>query len=555
MLRWIRTLSELSISDAARFASGLFGSVKNVVASDAARFVEDSPYEVNTNDSADAIFNELFKQRGDIFAHFDRDYRLDAEEKADLECRNSGHGTGATRRFANDIVGKSGPTLQVMSNDHYEFPPELAQEYQEKAAQWFADMKLHRKTKTMLRATLSRGEGLGMFHPVVGTRERQLFPNPIAVNFRLFDARRLDTADRLFDESKSEYVDGIKYDAYGLPSEYRIDTRNIADIRAESASGSQVTIGVTKPKFQYVQAENVAHLFLEDVPEQRRGFTQFVAGMLPSSLARKTAMSITKAMRNLAMLFGFLEQDAVPEGAVDESGNPVPQERAKPNSTFRIYDGVFKVLAGGLKFKTPDQKLPHNNSEAFLKTMVGWLGSSINMPSFMVTGDFSDTNYTSGRLGAQGWDGTIDEGRDLIECEVLEKALRIFHARAVAVEGFFSDELMAVLRSPEGTPYPETPKHRWNFPTRPSIQPLITARANQIFLSTGQKTHAEIMTDSDVETQWTAEAKQYGISVEQYRRVKLAAVHGLTSAELDLLLQEDDKINESADSTNAMEEV
>ncbi len=513
-------------------------SVQLVASANPQPYVPDSPHELNTNDDSDPDFDDIFKRSGDVFSTFDRDYRIDAENKADNETKNSGQATGATRRFANDIMGKHGPTLQVMSDHNYEFTGDTAKEYQDKVAEWFKDMKLCRKGKIALRACLRRGAGAGRFHPVIGARERQLFPNPLAINFRLFDTRRLDSLDDkyLYTDINDPYLDGIKVDSYGLPDEYRIDTRNIREIRGDYHFSSGLTSN-SRPVFEYVKAEHVAHIFLEEVPEQRRGFTLLASGILPSSLARKTAMSITKGIRKAAMLFGFIEQEALPDNAEDKDGNPLAEARAVPQTGFRLHDGLMKFLGGGQKFVSGDQKLPSNNTESFLKQITGWLGTAINMPSFMVTSDYSETSYTSGRLGAQGWDGTVAEGQELVEAELLSKALNLFHLRAPRVAGFLSDELIAVL-SKGGKVSKKPPKHKWNFTTRPSIQPLITARANQVFLKTGQKTHADIMTDTDVNSAWACQAETYGITIDQWRRIMLLEVTGLKPDQLAIALGE-----------------
>ncbi|MFO0916102.1 MAG: phage portal protein [Pirellulales bacterium] len=120
------------------------------------------------------------------------------------------------RTYQNELVG-TGRRLQIVDTD-----PEVARELEKKFHQWLKGIRFARKLRALKLAKRVDGEGIGIFYPILSDEVTERFCNPVKIGFRLLECDRLaDAMASLGIEDRSGFVDGIKFDEYGHPVQYR----------------------------------------------------------------------------------------------------------------------------------------------------------------------------------------------------------------------------------------------------------------------------------------------------------------------------------------------
>lgn len=153
-----------------------------------------------------------------------------------------------------------------------------------------------------------------------------------------------------------------------------------------------------------VPASEIEHAFLcFDEESQVRGVTWFHAALTDAkNLAGYNDGVITQA-RVAAMSMGFLERDAEDEteyeGYEDEYGNEQAVE-------IDVSPASFNELPPGYKLNQFDPKQPTQNHAAFVNTILRDVATGLGVNFFSLTGDLSEVNYSSARVG-------LGEERDL----------------------------------------------------------------------------------------------------------------------------------------------
>jgi len=149
------------------------------------------------------------------------------------------------------------------------------------------------------------------------------------------------------------------------------------------------------PQSRRVPASEIAHVYRIDRAGQVRGVPWLAPVIL--SLADYADYADAQRMRQkIAACFAVFEVDANGEGG----GNPLLGEAATPArpALEELSPGIYERLPPGrdIKFATP----PGVEGYADMSRIsLREIAAGLNIPAFVLSGDLSDLNFSSGRLG------------------------------------------------------------------------------------------------------------------------------------------------------------
>lgn len=146
-----------------------------------------------------------------------------------------------------------------------------------------------------------------------------------------------------------------------------------------------------------IPASRMTHAFLLiDDESQARGVTWFHAALLQAKDLHEYTSGVVQQARVAAHTLGFLERSSADEvgftGADDEAGNPQD-----------IYIDVAPLsmneLPPGYRLSQFDPKQPSQNHAEFRNAMLLDIAASLGVMGFSLSGDMSQVNYSSARVG------------------------------------------------------------------------------------------------------------------------------------------------------------
>lgn len=144
----------------------------------------------------------------------------------------------------------------------------------------------------------------------------------------------------------------------------------------------------TSAKYLRIPAQDIIHLYVIERPGQSRGVP-----WLASSIERLHHMagfeqSEVVAARASASIMGFVSS---PEGEL------YGDEHTEDERLTVFEPGIFKYLAPGEQIQVP-QLERSGNFEAFMRSMIRGVAAGIGCSYESVSGDYSQSNYSSSRL-------------------------------------------------------------------------------------------------------------------------------------------------------------
>jgi capsid protein len=165
---------------------------------------------------------------------------------------------------------------------------------------------------------------------------------------------------------------------------------------------------------------------------------------------------------------------------------------------------------------------PATTYDSFNRNMICEEARPLNMPYNIAACDSSGYSYSGGQLDHQPY--FISVGIEQQECEmdVVEKVFDAWFLLAVVSYGWNVDA------------YP-SPKHSWGWPGKPHNDPVKTATARKISLSTGTTTLGKIFSEDgeDFEDNIEQMASEYGISIKEMKARILEANLGDKTSSVD----------------------
>jgi lambda family phage portal protein len=291
------------------------------------------------------------------------------------------------RRFlslvAGNVVGAFGPTLQVRAKTtagELDKPANDAVEIHwcrwAKVADLGGRMSLAHLLRVAVKAVARDGEVL-----VRVVRERKL---PYGLALQLLEADRLDESINKTLAGGNRIRMGVELDSAG---------RAIAYYIKEAHPGE--AWGSAPARVERVPARDVYHLFLQERPEQVRGYTWLHAVLMRMNMLHAFEEAAVIAARVGASKMGVFTKK---EDAASDLSTVADEKDEQGNLQMSAEPGEFVELPPGYALETWDPEYPHANFESFLKQCLRGVASGLDVATHNLSGDMTDVNYSSARI-------------------------------------------------------------------------------------------------------------------------------------------------------------
>ena len=253
--------------------------------------------------------------------------------------------------YATDVVG---PWVTV-SFPRAGVPESVRDDVSTAFDAWALKAGLWEKLKTLVRAKTTDGEAFAIFitDPTIVDET-----NKVTLNITPIECDRVESWTEAI--TRENETDGIRFDEYGHPTEYRIlkyhpgDYRSIKNIKSRAG--------------EWVKAANVIHYFEVLRPEQVRGVSDFVSALDIPAMQKSYRSSVTTTAINAASVSGVLFTDNVPEcfDSNDQSIGRCGME-VKPNTVFNMQRGAFLSMPEGWKITQLQAEQPTTQYADFVR--------------------------------------------------------------------------------------------------------------------------------------------------------------------------------------------
>jgi lambda family phage portal protein len=369
-------------------------------------------------------------------------------KRARYEAANGSYPAAIARTLAYDLIG-TGPRLQVTTSDEG-FNADVEARWRE----WVAAVRLPEKLRVMRRARAVDGESFGLLET---NRNLQ---TPSKLDLRVIEADLV--CDPFGFSPDPTSVDGIRLDRYGNPAAYYVMRQHPGDDMQIAGFGEYTT----------VPARLMIHWFRPDRPMQYRGVPEFTPALDLFAKLRRYTLAVIAAAEIAADYSAVLESDLLPNPNGEES------EAIPAGEAFEVERGMMVTLPNGQKLKQLAAEQPTTTFEMFDVRILKQVCVALGIPYFVATGDYADVNFSSGRLGKEGYYRDIDVERWQISDIGLDHLFPAWF-EDMATRGAISYE------APGSIP------HRWLWPGFPYFDPEAEAKAIAIQLQNGLTTFTD----------------------------------------------------------------
>ena len=342
--------------------------------------------------------------------------------------------------LANDTIG-TGPRLQMLSGDE-DFNDKIETEFM----RWADAVHLPSKLRTMRMARCQDGESFA----VLATNPK--VKHSVKLDLMLVEADRISGDLQWLEDDTS--VDGITFDHWGNPTDYRVLKYHPGDIRY--APGDEAI---------HVPAEYMLHIFRQDRPGLHRGVPELTAALPLFAQLRRYNLAVLSAAEAAADFAAILYTDAPPNGESDE---------VEPMDTIPLERNMMLTVPAGWKLGQLDPKQPTANHGEFVKIILSEIARCVVTTYGTLAGDFSGHNYASGRLDNQIYHKSILVDRSFWETEVLNRIIEVWFREYALTEHLIVD----------------APRHLWFWDGFPHVDPGKEATAQEKRLANNTTTLA-----------------------------------------------------------------
>ena len=409
-------------------------------------------------------------------------------ERSRFEFSNNPYLQGMVTNHSTELLGPTGPQLQILTTNS-KLNSTIEKMYRDWATHPYVNMA--EKLRVLEESRLVEGEGFwnilnddGLFKEL----NFRINVNPIAPN-------RVTDPDNMFKMAKVENGlfndDGVYYDVNtGRAREF-----NIVSI-AEQLDGLILT---NQRKGTKYSAEFVKHWFTPKEAGQTRGLSEIQAAVPLLAFMRRFTLATVSSAELVACMTAFLKTTYQPE----------EQTAVPPWNETPIVRNMLQSLPEGWEPVVLDQKHPSSTYEMFINILLREIGRVLNMPFGIVSGDSSKYNYSSARLDFLDYQNRLRFFREQLVIKILNPTFRQWLIDAILLE----PQIKTAFESGEL-------RYAWQFPTRPSINPLMDAQAEEIRLLNGSITLAEVYADRG--KNWEEELEQRKKEVEKIEELGLS---------------------------------
>lgn len=219
---------------------------------------------------------------------------------------------------------------------------------------------------------------------------------PLPFQLQVIEPDFLDTMKDGPQSNGNVAVQGVEFDKLGRRVAYWLFSEHPGTLSSYKM-----------PESKRVPAEDVAHIFLADRPGQARGVTWFAPVILKMRDFADYGDAQLVRQKIAACFAAFVtgDPDAEQEIAGEDSATGKPIESFEP--------GMIEYLAPGqsVEFSNPPSV---SDYESFQVATLHEIAAGLNIPYTVMTGDLSQVNFSSGRMGWLEFGRMIDQWRSLM---------------------------------------------------------------------------------------------------------------------------------------------
>lgn len=390
-----------------------------------------------------------------------RGVREELRRRCRYEAQNNSMFSGMLTTLANDIIG-TGPSLQILLED--DGMNQLVEGF---FAEWFHEVCMVRKLRTVVKAKKTDGEGIFLkkYDPGLQTPVK-LFPQDI-------ECDQMATADPSSVYGDRFWVDGMELDELGRPVVYHILVQHPGDFNGLAA---------VMLKHDRVAARYVCHWFKKDRPGQCRGIPEITPSLNDIAQLRRYDRATLTAAEWAATMSALLFTKMDPGESDEDEGAPLGSRW----ESFQTEPGLLTVLPEGYEPKQLQATQPTATYKEFRRVRVASSARPLGMPYNVAAADSADMNFSSGRLDHLPYDRGVDIERSECEEVILEPMFAAWWAEAVLIPGYLPEEIRQ--QYPLARMLPRT----WHWPPMDSIDPIKDAQADKENLANGTTSQPEL---------------------------------------------------------------
>lgn len=206
------------------------------------------------------------------------------------------------------------------------------------------------------------------------------------------------------EQAANRYIrGGIEIDDYHQPLAYHIRKQHPGDWLGLMSGSAEIFQFERVPAFDFLGRRRLIHLYDKERDEQSRGMTPFSRVLRESRVLSEYVGHENHAALANSMIAAFLESDLPPDQIGELFGNTAGEANQYWSDVSNRYHR--KKLEGGLFFNMPlgtklssfNPSRPNVAFEHFVRFMVRYLATGLNVPYELLLKDFSQTNYSSAR--------------------------------------------------------------------------------------------------------------------------------------------------------------
>jgi len=404
--------------------------------------------------------------------------------RALFEIANSGYAAGLVNTYADDLVGKYGPRLQIVIEARGRAASSFERQVEADFASWceVCDASSEDQLCDLLRMQVKHWFWAGEFaQQLISDADT---PGPVQLRLLPIAPQRIATPLVLLGDQRVE--GGVRVDRNNRPVEYYV---------LKEHPGSLFATLRNLGEHDTIPARDLRLVFEREQAGQVRGVPKLSPVIETFAQVRQYISDTQAAARVAAMMAGFVYTDH-PEAKFDDLTDEL--------EIFDMEPGTLTTLPQGWKFEQSKPTQPTTTFKDFKREQLSEAARPIAMPWLRIGCDASGHTYSSARLDMNGYWGGIRTKHGFLERRHLTPLFRRW---------------LAEYRLATGISVPRNWRVEWSWEPGPAIDEVKTAGAQKIRL----QTVATLRDECDaVGKDWAAQIRQW-VREEALERAERAA--------------------------------
>ena len=439
-----------------------------------------------------AVFDGYMTAITDADSSVDWGQRLTIVERDRQLVRDVPVAVGLINRVCDHAIGARGLTLhpQIDAN-MLGWSPEQAISWQDEADSLWTEFSespesdlartqnFQQKTYLTLKSFLEGGDCFTLF------TDKKRPGSDFNLKLQTLESERVNNKDRLQDTLN--LVEGVVKDKFGAPEKYQISNVVPGDY-SKSASVTWEERDIFDRK---TGRRNILQHYNQIRPGQTRGIP--ILGPVTDKLIQLGRLSNAELLAAVINSFYTLVITGEPSDTREQKQSPSTSGNESLNDKLTFGSGSIVRADSGTTFESFDPQRPNHRFEPYFNAMVAEIGAAVGVPKSLILMQF-DKSYSASRGEVLlAWVYFLAKRTDMAVglCQPVYEAFldEVISRGMLAAPGYFSNN--RIKRAFQGSGY-----NQWTGPTRPAIDELKEARANDVYHSMGVKSLTDITTET-----------------------------------------------------------